>query len=179
MTVDPKEKIQLVEEPYTGIQGEGINVGLPMTFIRIQGCPVGCTWCDTKQSWAQNNGNEYTFEEIGDYILDLGVSHIWFTGGEPTVDIEKLKRLIRYVKSVEIQEGLEQTCYVCTAGVNMDKELLGLASITLDIKNSNIAKIPTTGEIMSMIYADIDWNITQKHEFKIVKEDSKVNLAQD
>ena len=136
MTVDPKEKIQLVEEPYTGIQGEGINVGLPMTFIRIQGCPVGCTWCDTKQSWAQNNGNEYTFEEIGDYILDLGVSHIWFTGGEPTVDIEKLKRLIRYVKSVEIQEGLEQTCYVCTAGVNMDKELLGLAHITLDVKSS-------------------------------------------
>lgn len=36
---------------YNSIQGEGRNTGLAMTFVRLQGCGVGCPWCDTKQTW--------------------------------------------------------------------------------------------------------------------------------
>ena len=33
------------------IQGEGAHTGVPSIFVRLQGCPVGCPWCDTKHTW--------------------------------------------------------------------------------------------------------------------------------
>lgn len=33
------------------IQGEGVHTGVPSIFVRLQGCPVGCPWCDTKHTW--------------------------------------------------------------------------------------------------------------------------------
>ena len=48
--MDRGRKLPLVEEFYT-IQGEGFNSGKPAYFIRIGGCDIGCSWCDTKFSW--------------------------------------------------------------------------------------------------------------------------------
>ncbi|MCK4826819.1 7-carboxy-7-deazaguanine synthase QueE, partial [bacterium] len=44
------KQLPLVEEFYT-IQGEGFHTGKAAYFIRIGGCDVGCSWCDTKFSW--------------------------------------------------------------------------------------------------------------------------------
>lgn len=41
-----------VNDLYACIQGEGQNTGLPMALLRLHGCPVGCPWCDTKETWA-------------------------------------------------------------------------------------------------------------------------------
>ena len=43
--------LQLTEDPYVSIQGEGQYVGVPMLFVRILGCPVGCVWCDSYYTW--------------------------------------------------------------------------------------------------------------------------------
>lgn len=43
-----------VNEIFETIQGEGSFTGVPAIFIRLQGCPVGCSWCDTKHTWAVN-----------------------------------------------------------------------------------------------------------------------------
>ena len=40
-----------VNEIFDSLQGEGARTGTPSTFIRLQGCPVGCAWCDTKHTW--------------------------------------------------------------------------------------------------------------------------------
>lgn len=40
-----------VHEMFSSIQGEGVLVGKPSTFIRLQGCNVGCSWCDAKRTW--------------------------------------------------------------------------------------------------------------------------------
>ena len=40
-----------INEVFPTIQGEATYTGTPATFIRLQGCPVGCSWCDTKHTW--------------------------------------------------------------------------------------------------------------------------------
>jgi 7-carboxy-7-deazaguanine synthase len=41
-----------VNDVYPTIQGEGCLTGVPMVLVRLQGCGVGCPWCDTKETWA-------------------------------------------------------------------------------------------------------------------------------
>mgnify|MGYP003664071811 FL=1 len=40
-----------INEIFETLQGEGSFTGQPSIFIRLQGCPVGCSWCDTKHTW--------------------------------------------------------------------------------------------------------------------------------
>ena len=42
-----------INEIFDTIQGEAFYTGTPATFIRLQGCPVGCHWCDTKHTWSE------------------------------------------------------------------------------------------------------------------------------
>jgi len=70
-----------VNEIFYSIQGEGVLTGTPCTFIRLQGCTVGCPWCDTKYTW-QRGGTRMTPYEIGNQVQH---SHVVITGGEPTL----------------------------------------------------------------------------------------------
>ena len=47
-----------VNEIFPTIQGEATWTGTPATFIRLQGCPVGCSWCDTKHTWPEGSENK-------------------------------------------------------------------------------------------------------------------------
>lgn len=71
------------------IQGEGVYAGHPAAFLRLQGCHVGCIFCDTKEVWKE--GNPYSLSEIfniiresglDDYLLNKG-HHLVITGGSP------------------------------------------------------------------------------------------------
>lgn len=50
--------IYLVNDVYPCVQGEGCQTGIPMIMLRLQGCAVGCPWCDTKQTWETDPGFE-------------------------------------------------------------------------------------------------------------------------
>lgn len=85
------------------IQGEGVFTGVPSVFVRLQGCSVGCAWCDTKHTWVADPIDNQTFEtilsktedcpswanasaqEIVDAYTKAGYTakHIVITGGEP------------------------------------------------------------------------------------------------
>lgn len=92
------------------IQGEGVNAGVPATFIRLQGCTLTCHWCDTLDVWP--HGNEYSYAEIFDLMesvslpskLEYGRQHLVLTGGSP---LKQQMELYDFIKSFEERYGFK------------------------------------------------------------------------
>ncbi|MEP0356538.1 7-carboxy-7-deazaguanine synthase QueE [Paraglaciecola sp.] len=94
-----------INEVFESLQGEGSYTGLPSIFVRLQGCPVGCPWCDTKHTWevnpdlhvnrdtvmAESGESDKWFETSSEQLLTLFskygyvAKHVVITGGEPCI----------------------------------------------------------------------------------------------
>jgi 7-carboxy-7-deazaguanine synthase len=73
-----------ISEVFLSLQGEGPSAGTPAHFVRLQGCSVGCAWCDTKYSWDASGGQALETEELWTRARALGdASLLVVTGGEP------------------------------------------------------------------------------------------------
>jgi 7-carboxy-7-deazaguanine synthase len=73
-----------INEIFYSIQGEGTRAGLPCIFIRLQGCPLRCTWCDTPYALELKKIEKMmSFAEIIDEIRKFNCHFVEFTGGEP------------------------------------------------------------------------------------------------
>ncbi len=70
-----------VTEIYRSIQGESTFAGRPCTFVRLSGCPLRCTWCDTEYSFTA--GEALGIAAILGRVRALGVPLVEVTGGEP------------------------------------------------------------------------------------------------
>jgi 7-carboxy-7-deazaguanine synthase len=78
------QKLPLIEQFYT-IQGEGFHVGKAAYFIRIGGCDIGCSWCDTKFSWRFEVNELTDIEEIVNNVIAARADSVVVTGGEPSL----------------------------------------------------------------------------------------------
>lgn len=67
------------------IQGEGVMLGVPMVFVRLAGCPVGCVGCDTNYAPKRDLTLEQLVDIISCNYYGSGYEWVWLTGGEPTV----------------------------------------------------------------------------------------------
>ncbi len=74
----------LVEHFYT-LQGEGFWAGRPAYFLRLGGCDVECSWCDTRHSWPLEGWPQYTAQELLSLVSATPARHVVITGGEPTL----------------------------------------------------------------------------------------------
>ena len=112
MNTSPKINNQYkINELFETIQGEGSFTGQPSIFIRLQGCPVACSWCDTKHTWEIELSDEvsqqtmlgkveespkwsnFSIDDILALVHSQGfkAKHIVITGGEPCmVDLQPL-----------------------------------------------------------------------------------------
>jgi 7-carboxy-7-deazaguanine synthase len=72
-----------IAETFFSIQGEGATVGVPAVFIRLQGCSVGCRWCDTKYSWASDGGRGVDLDALIAEATGHPGRRVVITGGEP------------------------------------------------------------------------------------------------
>lgn len=78
------DPIYRISEVFLSLQGEGPSAGTPAHFIRLQGCTVGCHWCDTKYAWEAAAGEARTAESIWAETRALGnAALVVVTGGEP------------------------------------------------------------------------------------------------
>jgi organic radical activating enzyme len=75
-------KLPLVEE-FFSLQGEGYHTGKAAYFIRLGGCDVGCSWCDSRFSWNPDLHPMVETESIIDRITKSGTDSVVVTGGEP------------------------------------------------------------------------------------------------
>ena len=72
-----------IAETFFSIQGEGPTAGLPAVFIRLQGCSVGCVWCDTKYSWDPGGGRAADVPALLEEACGYPCRRAVVTGGEP------------------------------------------------------------------------------------------------
>jgi 7-carboxy-7-deazaguanine synthase len=72
-----------IAETFFSIQGEGPTAGLPAVFVRLQGCSVGCVWCDTKYSWDPNGGRAVDLDALVAEAAAHPCRRAVITGGEP------------------------------------------------------------------------------------------------
>jgi len=77
-------KLPLIDQFYT-VQGEGFHMGKAAYFIRIGGCDIGCSWCDTKFSWNFMYHELTDIEDIKNNVLLNKASSVVVTGGEPSL----------------------------------------------------------------------------------------------
>jgi 7-carboxy-7-deazaguanine synthase len=75
-----------VVETFHSLQGEGVHAGRSAFFIRLGGCGVGCSWCDTKHSWPEEVHPRQQLNALGAVAalaVSRGAGFIVITGGEP------------------------------------------------------------------------------------------------
>lgn len=73
-----------ISEIFHSLQGEGLRAGERCVFIRLQGCSLRCSWCDTAYALDHNKGGfDMVGEEIVSKINEFNCNFIEFTGGEP------------------------------------------------------------------------------------------------
>ncbi|MEE4114999.1 MAG: 7-carboxy-7-deazaguanine synthase QueE [Marinilabiliaceae bacterium] len=98
------DKLPLVEHFYT-LQGEGHNTGKAAYFLRIGGCDVGCSWCDSRYSWNPDIHPLVPIEEIIAIIAGSGADSVVVTGGEPLM--WNLDLLCDSLKKIGVKTFLE------------------------------------------------------------------------
>ena len=115
-------------EIFFSLQGEASRVGLPTVFVRLTGCPLRCTWCDTTYSFT--GGKPATVDSILAAVARYPTRHVCVTGGEPLAQKECLSLL----------EAL------CDAGYDVSLETSGALDIAgVDPRVSRVLDIKTPG----------------------------------
>ncbi|RYV01757.1 7-carboxy-7-deazaguanine synthase QueE [Shewanella sp. OPT22] len=123
-----------INEVFETIQGEGSHTGIPAIFVRLQGCPVGCSWCDTQQTWDVLSENKVDKElviqvdgTVGRWAEHDAISLInaferkgfnaklvVITGGEPCIhDLTELTTKLNdagYLTQIETSGTFEVLC---------------------------------------------------------------------
>jgi 7-carboxy-7-deazaguanine synthase len=161
-------------EIFHSLQGETSRLGLPTVFVRLTGCPMRCTYCDTE--YAFSGGSNMEIDDIMRKVAEFGTPYVTVTGGEPLA---------------------QKACYsllttLCDAGYNVSLETGGAMDITpvdnrvsviLDIKTpasneeknmlwDNLTHVKKTDELKFVICnrADYDWAKAKLTELKLAEK---------
>lgn len=129
-------------EIFSSIQGESTYAGVPCTFVRMTGCNLRCSYCDTV--YAYEEGTELTEEEIMDKIQAIGLKTVEMTGGEPLLQegvaslvkklLDKGHRVLIETNGSQDIEGIDRRAVIIldikTPGSGMSDKVM-LSNLTL------------------------------------------------
>jgi len=141
-----------IYEIFHSLQGESTRFGLPTVFVRLTGCPMRCTYCDTE--YAFSGGSNMDIASILSEVKAFGTPYVTVTGGEPLAQKECHPLLTA----------------LCDAGYSVSLETGGAMNIAdVDNRVSVILDIKTPGsnEDKNVMWSNVE-HIQAKDEIKFV-----------
>lgn len=118
-----------VVEIFESIDGEGIRAGVPVTFIRLHGCNLNCSYCDSRYACEGSDYTEMAVCEIVQKVQEFGHPCITITGGEPLLQSD-VKYLIQELAGENYKINIETNGSVRVESYMKKKNVI----ITLDYK---------------------------------------------
>ena len=91
-----------VSEIFLSIEGEGSRAGLPCVFVRLHGCNLRCSYCDSMYAVEGCDYFEMSVDEIVSKVNSFGVGRVTITGGEPLIHKDVLNLIETLCKSNEV-----------------------------------------------------------------------------
>ena len=141
-----------ITEIFHSIQGESTRVGLPSVFIRLTGCPLRCSWCDTE--YAFTGGEATCVGDVLQKVASHGCPTVCVTGGEPLAQ----------------KACLDLLTALCDAGYSVSLETSGALDVaTVDARVAKIMdlKAPGSGETEKNLWSNLEY-LTPRDELKLV-----------
>ncbi|AAU92497.1 radical activating enzyme family protein [Methylococcus capsulatus str. Bath] len=135
------ETLVRITEIFFSLQGETRTVGLPTVFVRLTGCPLRCSYCDT--AYAFSGGERMSIAEIVERVGRYGARYVTVTGGEPLAQKACLPLLTA----------------LCDEGYQVSLETGGAHDISaVDPRVVRVVdlKTPGSGEASRNLYANVD-----------------------
>ncbi|OGP15706.1 MAG: 7-carboxy-7-deazaguanine synthase [Deltaproteobacteria bacterium GWA2_55_10] len=141
-------------EIFKSIQGESTYAGLPCVFVRLSGCNLRCTWCDTTYARGSDEAIELPTDEVLRRVLEFGCSLVEITGGEPLLQEE----------ARELASKLLSSGYTVLVETNGSVPLAGLDEEVIKIVD---VKGPSSGHAGSFLVENLR-HIGPEDELKFV-----------
>lgn len=147
-----REGMLKITEIFHSLQGEARDAGWPTVFIRLTGCPLRCTYCDSE--YAFFGGEWLHFDEILAETRGHGTRHVCVTGGEPLAQKRCHELLVR----------------LCDEGFEVSLETSGAIDISgVDTRVSRVLdlKTPASGEVERNLWSNLEV-LTSRDQVKFV-----------
>jgi 7-carboxy-7-deazaguanine synthase len=151
----------VITEIFKSIQGESTYAGLPCVFVRLTGCNLRCTWCDT--AYAFHGGKKYSVEDVMARVVELtarkveaekNLRLVEITGGEPLLQPE----------TPELARRLLDEGYTVLIETSGERDVSALPREVVKIVD---VKCPGSGESGKFCMANLDM-LDEKDEIKFV-----------
>ncbi len=144
-----------VKEIFYSIQGEAATQGLPTVFVRLSGCPLRCTYCDS--AYAFSGGRMMSVEDIITEVQDYPARYVTVTGGEPLAQPSCIA-LLSALCDLDYQVSLE------TSGA------LTVADVDPRVRKVVDFKVPSSGEVSKNHWNNVNY-LLPSDELKFVVGD--------
>jgi len=135
-----------ITEIFYSLQGESDSIGMPTVFIRLTGCPLRCTYCDT--AYAFSGGEKKTVEDILTEVARYRSQYVTVTGGEPLLQ-QGCHELLRLLADLGYRVSLETSGAFDVADV--DPRIIKVMDL----------KTPESGEMARNLYQNLEYLGTQ------------------
>lgn len=165
------EKQCRVTEIFYSLQGETRTVGLPTVFVRLTGCPLRCTFCDT--AYAFHGGDKMSIADIVEQVQSYKARYVTVTGGEPLAQ-KNCADLLSALCDVGLEVSIETSGAMDIAAIDprvvcvMDLKTPASGELAKN-RYQNIELLKADDQIKFVICnrEDYDWSCQQIVEYKL------------
>lgn len=174
MVNSSRDKQLKIFEIFHSLQGESNLSGLPTVFVRLTGCPLRCTWCDTE--YAFFGGNWMHFDDILSEVKKHGTPYVCVTGGEPLAQ-KRVFGLLDLLIAEGFIVSLETAGSISVEAVNpavlkvLDLKAPGSGEVEKNLYD-NLAILNPTDQVKFVVAdeADYEWAKTIIEQYQIAEK---------